>query len=123
MMNLKELINAHQLIDLFVQLVRITSPSKKEQQVSKKILQICKEHNLNAEYDSYGNVIVKIPASRGFENIEPLFMSSHMDVVGASEPVNVRLSQDGKYIETDKNRTLGADNKAGIAAILDLAIN
>jgi len=46
-----------------------------------------------------------------------------MDVVGGSEKVNLRLSEDGKFIETDKTRTLGADNKAGVAGILDLAIN
>ena len=122
-MNLNELRDSHKLIDLFVKLARIQSPSKKEQELSEKILEIFKSHNIDAKYDDYQNIIAKIPASKGYEQVPSLLLSAHMDVVGGSEPVNIRLSKDGKFIETDKTRTLGADNKAGIAAILDLALD
>lgn len=121
-MDLIKLRNSYRLIDLFVILSEIPSPSKKEYQVSEKILDIFNFYNINAAYDNYGNIIAKIPASKGCENVESLLLSAHMDVVGGSEPVNIVLSQDGAYIETDKTRTLGADDKAGVAAILDLAI-
>ena len=36
-----------------------------------------------------------------------------MDVVGDDSPINLQLN--GNIIETDKTRTLGADDKAAIA--------
>jgi di/tripeptidase len=45
-----------------------------------------------------------------------------MDVVGDNSPVNIRVSQDGKYIETDKKRPLGADDKVGVSAAIYLAM-
>ncbi len=121
-MNLEELKNKYQLINLFVELAEIPSPSKKEEKVSKRIMELLNLHNINAQFDNYGNIIAKIPASSDYKNVPPLLLSAHMDVVGGSQDVNVRLSNDRRYIETDKTRTLGADDKAGVAAILDLAI-
>lgn len=121
-MTLEELKKQYQLINLFVELAEVPSPSKKEDALIKQISSIMDIYGINHQKDSYGNIIAKIPASSGYRDVEPLLLSAHMDVVGGSEPVNVRLSKNGKYIETDKTRTLGADNKAGVAVILDLAI-
>lgn len=122
-MELDSLTKLHNLLKLFTELCKIPSPSLKENNLSKRILEIFSQNSIQAEYDNYKNIIAKIPASKGYENVPALLLSAHMDVVGGSEDVNIRLSQDGKFIETDKTRTLGADNKAGVAAILDLAIN
>ncbi|MDD3012496.1 MAG: M20/M25/M40 family metallo-hydrolase [Candidatus Gastranaerophilales bacterium] len=121
-MKLEELKNNYRLIDLFVELVEIPSPSLKEEKVSKKILEIFNIYGIQAQYDSFNNIIAKVPASYGFKEVQPLLLSAHMDVVGGLDPVNVRLSQNGKFIETYKTRTLGADDKVGVAAIIDLAI-
>lgn len=118
-----ELIKLHNLVKLFVELCEIPSPSLKEEKLSQKIMEIFQKNSIKAEYDDFKNIIAKIPASKGYENIPSLLFSAHMDVVGGSEAVNIRLSEDGNFIETDKTRTLGADNKAGVAAIIDLAIN
>jgi len=122
-MELRELTKVHNLIKLFVELCEIPSPSLKEEKLSQKIMEIFRENSIFAEYDNFKNIIAKIPASKGCEKVPSLLLSAHMDVVGGSEEVNIRLSDDKKFIETDKTRTLGADNKAGVAAILDLAIN
>ena len=45
-----------------------------------------------------------------------------MDVVGNASPVNICYSEDKKFIETDKTRTLGSDDKAGVSVALNLAI-
>lgn len=119
-MNLEELKKNHRLIDLFVRLCEIPSPSLEEEALSREIMAIFKRNNIFAEYDEYKNIIARIP---GTKNIPSLLLSAHMDVVGDARPVNIRLSDDGKYIETDKTRTLGADNKAGVAAIIDLALS
>jgi len=121
-MNLDELRRNSRLIDLFIELCEIPSPPLKEKELSDYILEIFKIHNINASCDKYYNIIAKIPASCGYNDVPPLLLSAHMDVVGGTEKVKVRLSSDEQYIETDKTRTLGADDKAGVAAIMDLAI-
>jgi len=122
-MDINELKAEHRLIDLFIQLCEIPSPPLKEGAVAEKIMSIFQENNISAEFDAYKNIIARLPGKGKYKDVQPLMLSAHMDVVGGSEAVNPRLSADGKYIETDKTRTLGADDKAGIAAILDLAIN
>lgn len=119
-MNLRDIRKKHRVIDLFVDLAEIPSPSLKEQELADTISEILSIHGIDSKFDSYGNIIAKIPASSDCKNAEPLLLSAHMDVVGGSDPVNVVLND--KFIETDKKRTLGADNKAGIAAIIDVAI-
>lgn len=108
----------HKLIDLFCTLAQIPSPSLKEEKVTQKILSIFKENGIEAQKDSYGNIKAKITATDSTK--KPLLLSSHMDVVGDDSPVNIRLN--GNIIETDKTRTLGADDKAGVAAAIMLAI-
>jgi len=122
-MTLQQISSDNHLIRLFIELCKIPSPSLKEEKLSKRIMEIFKENNIFAEYDDFKNIIAKIPSSEGCEKVPSLLLSAHMDVVGGSEEVNIRLSADGKFLETDKTRTLGADNKAGVAGILDLAIN
>ena len=108
----------HQLIDLFCELVSIPSPSLKEEKVAQKILAIFKENNIYATTDEYGNIKAKVNATDSSK--KPLLLSAHMDVVGDDSPVNLKLN--GNIIETDKTRTLGADDKAGVAASIILAI-
>lgn len=106
------------LIDLFCELALIPSPSLKEEKVVEKILSIFKENNIEAQTDEYGNVKAKVPATDVSK--KPILLSSHMDVVGDDSPINLRLN--GNIIETDKTRTLGSDDKAGVATAIMLAI-
>ena len=64
------------------------------------------------------NIKAKIKATDN--NKKPLLLSAHMDVVGDDSPINLKLN--GDIIETDKTRTLGADDKAGVAAAILLAL-
>lgn len=106
------------VISIFEDLVKIPSPSLGEYEVSQKIMQYAYLNGIYAYYDEYQNVIIKIP--KNDESKKPLLLSAHMDVVGNASPVNIKYS-DG-FIETDKTRTLGADDKAGIAAAINLAL-
>ena len=111
-------IRENKLIDLFCELATIPSPPLKEEKVREKILEIFKENNIEAKTDEIGNVIAKVPATEISK--KPLLLSAHMDVVGDDSPINLRLN--GNIIETDKTRTLGADDKAGVAVAILLAI-
>lgn len=104
------------LILLFCTLAQIPSPSLKEAVVADKIIEILHESEIDAKKDAYGNVIAVLDATA--DGKKPILLSAHMDVVGDNSVVNI-VQQDG-YIMTDKTRTLGADDKAGIAAVLTL---
>ena len=108
------------ILEIFEELASIPSPSLGEINVSNKILEYTYNNGINAFYDNYQNLIINLPAND--PNKKPILLSAHMDVVGNSAPVNIRYSEDKKYIQTDGTRTLGADDKAGIAVALKLAI-
>ena len=115
-MSLEELRKENEVLDIFCNLVSIPSPSLKEEKVIEWILDFCAKNNIEGRKDSYGNVYINVPATDSSK--EPIMLSSHMDVVGDDSPVNIYL--DGDFIKA-KDRTLGADDKVGVACALMLA--
>ena len=101
------------VLDIFIELAKIPSQSLKEDMVADKIIEILNSLGIECGKDNYGNVWGKIPANK---EEKPILLSAHMDVVGDMSPVSIQIN--GDIIETDKKRTLGADNKAGIASII-----
>ena len=118
--NIEELRQQNKLVDLFCTLAQIPSPSGEEDKVSAKIVEILTSAGIDAKHDDFGNVIAKLPATDSSK--KPLLLSSHMDVVGDASPLNIRISDDGQFIETDKKRTLGSDDKVGDSAAIYLAL-
>ena len=115
-MNIVELRKENKLVNLFCTLAEIPSPSLKEDKVIDWICNYCNENNLSCETDDYKNIYIKIPATD--ETKESVLLSAHMDVIGDDSPVVVRL--DGDLIKAN-DRTLGADDKAGITNALYFA--
>lgn len=105
-------------IELFKELAKIPSPSLGEYNVSQKILEYTYNNGINAYYDDYQNLIINIP--KNDDSKKPLLLSAHLDVVGNSSKVNI-IEEDG-FLKTDGERTLGSDDKAGVAIALNLAI-
>lgn len=109
--------NNQKLLEIFTELAQIPSPSLCEDKVIRWITDYCKKHGIQCELDDYENVYIKIrPTKAGKDSI---LLSAHMDVVGDASPV--LLKTEGDFIKTDGTRTLGADDKAGVAAALHLA--
>ncbi len=115
--NLEQLRKENEVLDIFCNLVSIPSPSLKEENVSAWIIEFCKQNNINAKLDKYGNVYIHVPATDITK--EPIMLSSHMDVVGDDSPVHPYIDEDG-FIHAE-GRTLGADDKVGVACALMLA--
>ncbi len=115
-MSLDELRQQNEVLDIFCNLVSIPSPSLKEEKVVDWILDFCKKNQINGKKDNYGNVYINVPPSDSSK--EYIMLSSHMDVVGDDSPVNIYL--EGDFIKAE-SRTLGADDKVGVACALKLA--
>lgn len=114
-MDIQDLRKENSIIDLFCTLVEIPSPSLGEDNVATEILTILLSNGIEVKKDDYGNVIARIPATDPSK--KPMLLSAHMDVVGDDSPINIILNEDG-FIETDKKRTLGADDKAGVTSAI-----
>lgn len=115
--NLEQLRKENEVLDIFCNLVTIPSPSLKEEKVSAWILDFCKQNGINAKLDNYGNVYINVPATDSTK--EPIMLSSHMDVVGDDSPIRPYADEEG-FIHAE-GRTLGADDKVGVACALMLA--
>lgn len=115
-MEISELRKESELVDLFCNMAEIPSPSLKEEKVIEWICEYCKKNNLPCEQDDYKNIYISIPATDTSK--EPVLLSAHLDVVGDESPVEAYL--DGDLIKA-KGRTLGADDKAGVANALYFA--
>ena len=117
-MSIEEIRKEYGLIDLFCSLAEIPSPSLKERAVAEYIKSVCDENNVYCEFDDYENVYIYIPPTG--EGKEPLLLSSHMDVIGDDSPVKTYLDDEG--LIHAEGRTLGADDKAGVANALYFAL-
>lgn len=116
-MGIKEVRENYELVDLFCSLAEIPSPSLHEEKVAEFIKNYCAERGIHAESDSYGNVYVNIPATDEIK--QPILLSAHMDVIGDDSPVVTYL--DGEDLIRAEGRTLGGDDKAGVANALYFA--
>lgn len=115
-MPINEIRKEYELINLFCTLAEIPSPSMQEEKVIEWLRNYCINNSLNYTIDDYKNVVITIPATDN--NKPPLLLSAHMDVIGDDSPVETYL--DGDLIRA-KGRTLGADDKAGLANALYFA--
>ena len=115
-MDINTLRKDNDLVNLFCSLAEVPSPSLGEENVIQWIVKYCRENNIPCELDDYHNVHINVPPTDSTK--QPILLSSHMDVIGDDSPVNVYL--DGDLIKA-QGRTLGADDKAGVANALYFA--
>lgn len=111
----------------FHELNQIPRCSGEERTVSNFLVSFAKERNLEVYQDKALNVIIKKPASKGYENSSGLIIQGHMDMVCikgkgsnhdfSKDPIEMVVEGD---VMRANNTTLGADN--GIAVAYGLAI-
>ena len=112
----------------FYGLTRCPRPSKHEEIVRQHLLDWAKEHKVEAFADETGNVIMRIPATPGYENRKGVVLQGHMDMVPQKtadtvhdflkDPIQTVI--DGEWV-TAQGTTLGADNGMGVAMAMSVA--
>ncbi len=109
----------------FVELTKIPRPSKKEEKIIEYMKNWANERGLENIVDEVGNVIVKKPATPGYENRKGIILQGHLDMVPQKnndvehnfETDPIQAYVDGDWV-TAKGTTLGADNGMGVAAAM-----
>ena len=111
----------------FSDLNAVPRPSKKEERVIEFIVQFGKKLGLETKIDAIRNVLIKKPATVGFENRKTVVLQSHLDMVHQKNDATVfDFDTDGIQMEIKegwihaKGTTLGADNGIGVAAIMSI---
>ena len=66
---------------VFEQLNEVPRPSKKEERIIAFVKKFGEELGLETISDSVGNIIIRKPATAGKENVTPVVMQGHLDMV------------------------------------------
>ena len=111
----------------FEEISQIPRGSGNEKQISDYLYDLAISKGWEAIQDEHLNIIIKKPASKGYENAPAVMLQGHMDMVCEKnegvehdfekDPIKLRI-KDGYIYATDT--TLGADN--GIAVSMALSV-
>ena len=111
----------------FYEISKIPHGSKNTKAISDYCVNVAKDAGLWCRQDEFNNVIIKKPASKGFENRPSVIIQGHLDMVCEKEDGNdfdfekdaLKLKVDGDFIHA-QGTTLGGDD--GIAVCYALAL-
>jgi tripeptide aminopeptidase len=109
-------LNAERLRRTFIELAEINSPPGHEAPVADYLRSRLAAAGFALETDPAGNLLAWHEGSTG---AEPIFFSAHMDTVAPT--VGLRVKEEDDVFRSGGETILGADDKAGLAAILEVA--
>ena len=111
----------------FKEILDIPRPSKKEEKIIAYLLDFGKKQGLETLQNEIGNVLIRKPATPGFENRRSVVLQSHIDMVCEKNSDKVHDFEKDPIETYNKDgwvyangTTLGADDGIGIAAQLAL---
>ncbi|MDR2919280.1 MAG: aminoacyl-histidine dipeptidase [Tannerella sp.] len=106
----------------FYDLTQIPRPTGHMEGVTKYMLAFGNELGLETKQDEAGNILIRKPATPGFENHKTVILQSHLDMVPQAnrgvehdflkDPIDAYI--DGDWVKA-RQTTLGADDGIGVA--------
>ena len=129
---MSEIVNLEPRIvwEQFDAITRVPRPSKKEGKIIEFLVDFARKHNIEYKKDAIGNVVMRKPATPGFEDRPAVILQSHMDMVCEknsdvefdfdNDPIRTHI--DGGWVRAE-GTTLGADCGIGMAAALAVMID
>lgn len=113
------------LWEFFYDLTRIPRPSKKEGKAVEYAKEFGEKLGLETKVDEAGNVIIRKPATPGYEDRKGVILQAHLDMVPQKnsdkdhdfekDPIEAHV--EGEWVVAN-GTTLGSDNGIGVAAAL-----
>lgn len=107
---------SERMVQQFMDMVQIDSESGNEERFLRYLFGEIEKVGGTAEFDDYGNLIAKFEAV-GCKDVSPILLSCHGDTVKPG--VGIEPVLDGGVIRSKGETILGADDKAGIAEVLE----
>lgn len=113
------------LVEEFLELVQIDSETKHEELIAPILVEKLEAMGFDVVQDDAhtrnghgaGNIIATL---QGTLDVEPIYFTVHMDTVVPGIGIQPEIREDG-YIYSDGTTILGADDKAGMAALFEMA--
>ncbi len=117
------MVNQDRLLNEFLELVQVDSETKFEAEIAKVLkekfsslgLEVFEDDTTAITGHGAGNLICTLPATK--EGVDTIYFTSHMDTVVPGNGIQPSV-KDG-YVVTDGTTILGADDKAGLAAMFE----
>ena len=117
-------LNQERLIDEFLELVQIDSETKYEASIATILkekfealgVEVTEDNAKEKIAHQANNLICHIPGT--IQTADPIYFTAHMDTVTPGK--GIKPSIENGYIVSDGTTILGADDKAGIAVILEV---
>jgi len=117
------MIDPARIKDEFLELAGISSLSRHEGAIARRLESILKGMGASVEVDDAGekiggdtgNLLARFTGTK--TGAPPFVLSAHMDTVGPAEKIH--LVVEGDIVRTDRTTVLGGDDKAGIVAIFE----
>ena len=114
----------------FDAITKVPRPSKKEGKIIEFLIDFAKRHDLEWQRDDIGNVVIRKPATKGYEERPTVILQSHMDMVCEKnsdvefdfDNDAIRVKVDGEWVRAE-GTTLGADCGIGMAAAMAMLID
>ena len=116
---------ANNVFEIFSQICQVPRPSKHEEKISRWLQDWASEHGIECVADEAMNVIMRVPATPGYEDHEGVILQAHMDMVCEkngdvahdfmTDPIETYI--DGEWLKA-KGTTLGGDDGIGISMAL-----
>ncbi len=109
----------------FAEICAIPHPSKHEEKMARYVIGFADRLGLSWRQDEAGNVVVRKPATAGYESHPAVILQAHLDMVPQKnsdttfnfETDPIQPYVDGEWVKA-RGTTLGADNGIGVAAML-----
>lgn len=114
-----------EVFSIFHEITKVPRPSKHEEQIGAWLMNFAKEHGLEHLMDGAGNVIMRKPATAGYETHPGVILQAHMDMVCEKNKdvehdfmkEGIKTYIDGDYLKA-QGTTLGGDDGIGMAMAL-----
>ncbi|HEY4695360.1 MAG TPA: M20/M25/M40 family metallo-hydrolase [Candidatus Hydromicrobium sp.] len=120
------MINKKRLFRTFIELLKIKSPSKNEKEIVDYVRQKLKELGLKVNVDRCGSKfgsnagnVTALYRSKNPSASKPIFLAAHLDTVSINGDI-IPVIKNGKIFNKNKECILGGDDKAAVAAILEV---
>jgi tripeptide aminopeptidase len=117
------MIKPERIKDEFMELASISSMSRREGAIARRLESILKSMGASVEVDDAGekvggetgNILARFAGTKA--DAPPFLLSAHMDTVGPAEKIHLEV--EGDIVHTDHTTVLGGDDKAGIVSIFE----
>lgn len=119
--------DTRRVLDIFKEISAIPRGSGNEKAIADHIEEFARGFGYFVTRDAWHNVIVRRPASAGYEHVPSIVLQGHIDMVceANSDTVHdflkdpIRVIEDGNILHAD-GTTLGADNGIAVAIMMAL---